>query len=115
MSRSYGMQVEVGNPNARKLRAIREAMKKNWDFTDFDCEKGKDRRIEVIKAYGESSLCGGESELEFADRLAEAVWKANGGYCEITINATYLEYLPFSTYTMTRDKYKGIMAKHKKQ
>ena len=56
----------------------------------------------------QSRLCGGESEKEFADRLAKAVWKANGkpGQC---MEATYLENLPYETCNRGTKAYTRLM------
>ena len=48
---------------------------------------------------------GGESEEEFAARVTHAVWKANGGYCEVEVTATYLEELPYTTHELDEDDY----------
>jgi len=109
MSRSYGMRVRIVKPNTRKLKEIQKAMDEIWQFTDLETVKGKGRSVQAIEAYGESNLCGGESEEEFAERFAAAIWKASGGYCEIEIDATYLEDLPYSTHVMGHDEYVDII------
>ncbi len=48
-------------------------------------------------------------------RLAMAVFKANGGPCEIEVNATYLEELPYESYRFDRDEYRKMFKKPRKR
>ena len=63
----------------------------------------------MLTASEEASLCGGESEEQFTERLSLAVWKANGEFCEVTINATYLENLPYEIHSLDEDDYERLM------
>ena len=45
-------------------------------------------------------------DKEFATRLAEAVWLANDGYCEIEVYATYIE--PYHLYMFSQIEYNKI-------
>ena len=98
MSRLYGMTVTVYDVPERKVRYVKRASGRVWPFRNWDW----DRRDRTLSCYAESQLAGGESEEEFADRLAEAVWKANSTFCPVIVDATYLEELPFQTHTRIR-------------
>jgi len=99
MSRAYGMNVEIKGAVPANLPAIRETARGLWPFEDWS---GMD---ELISSYGESNLCGGESEQEFTDRLAEAIWLANGEYCQVVVSATCLEDLPLDTHIRDEASY----------
>jgi hypothetical protein len=38
-----------------------------------------------------------------------AIWRANGGYCEVVVNATYLEDLPYEIHTLDQTDYERLM------
>ncbi len=61
-----------------------------------------------MRASSDGVLTGGESEEEFAERVARAVVKANGGPCEVEITATYLEDIPTETYSFARGDYQRL-------
>jgi len=55
------------------------------------------------------NLCGGESEEEFADRLAAAIWRANScAYCKVEVRATFLEDVPYETHVRDREAFKRL-------
>lgn len=101
MSRLYEMQVVVHDYDPKKKEAIQLACSEEWEFEDFYSDSSDTE----MEATGQSNLCGGESEEEFRDRLCHAIWKANDAYCEVIVNATYLEALPYETYTGGRKLY----------
>jgi len=88
MSRCYNMGVKIENLRPERIEAVKKTASEQWPFEDWFQHDGE------LSAWGESTLCGGESEEEFSDRLAEAIWKAHGRYCQVTVEATYLEDLP---------------------
>ena len=110
MSRSYGMYVEIDGVDPDKIEAVQEAAGDKWSefnsnwWEDKRQSEGENSRI-VLCAHGDGYLRGGVAEDEFAAALAEAVWKANGRYCEVLVNATYLEELPYETYVLDEDDY----------
>jgi hypothetical protein len=106
MSRAYNMSITIGGFHTDRGDAIVEAASQEWPFADW--WGGGDLDSE-LHASAESSLCGGEGEEEFADRLARAVWEANGGFCEVTVDATYLESLPFETHWRDEDDYERLV------
>mgnify|MGYP001184889729 CR=1 FL=1 len=109
MSRWYEMSVTVAGFNRkRKARIVAECMQE-WGFgaEDFaEHGRGSPEVKPVLRATARDNLCGGESEEDFADRIAGAIWKANGAYCEVTVHATYLEGLPCGAHVRGKSHYK---------
>jgi len=99
MSRYYNVSVEIEGFNPNRESEITIAAKEEWDFEDW-YNSGNN-----IDASGDGYLCGGESEEEFAERLSKAIWKANGAYCRVAINCTYLEDLPSEYYELSEDQF----------
>ena len=103
MSRSYEMQLEIRQFNMSSLAQIREACAAEWPFDDLEVQDvGTDP---VLIGSAISNLCGGESEDEFAERLTQAVWRANGGFCQVTVRALYMDDLPYAVYEADEDDY----------
>ena len=107
MSRSYEMAIEISGIKKEKRKQVRKAVEREWNMEVFDCD-GKD-----AFASGQGSLCGGESEEEFSQRMARAIWQANGGYCEVTVEAAYLDELPYETYSFGPKDYKQMRRKER--
>lgn len=99
MSRYYDMSVTITNFNFERVEQLMEAAKEEWSFTDWYQEAN------YISASADDNLCGGESEEEFAARLTKAIWKANGAFCGVDIQATYLDELPCEQYSLTPEDY----------
>ena len=96
MSRLYDMSVTVTGVPEDKVDPVIEACCGEWDF-DTDslyAAVDKDSGLPLLYMTGEANLCGGESEEEFATRLAEAIWVANKGRCRVQVGATCLENMP---------------------
>lgn len=87
MSRYYRMDITVQEFDVARRDAIKKAAEKEWAFENTDWA-GSD--MEMSNAAN-SNLTGGESEEEFANRLAAAIFKTNGGPCKVLITALYLE------------------------
>lgn len=104
MSRFYNMNVEISGHDADKTAAIKDAATREWEFNDWDVYDGK------LTANADGSLCGGETEKQFAERLSVAVWAANGKFCNVSIDATYLENLPCETYSLDEDDFERLKA-----
>ncbi len=104
MSRYYRMQVEISGYQPGRIDAIKTASEKEWSFTDL-----YEQRDGTLTASGEESLYGGESEEEFTERLSLAIWKANGEFCQVTVDAYCLEELPYDTHCLDEDDYKRLM------
>lgn len=109
MSRYYEMSVEVGRHRAERGAAIREAARQEWPFGDWSDQEG------TLEASAAGNLCGGESDSHFADRLAVAIWKANGAYCDVTVKATCLESLPYEEYGLGEDDYARLFGQQQEQ
>ena len=107
MSRFYGMDVTVSGHNKERAEEIAAALTKEWPTLQEDFESCLNE--EELNAYGEGYLLGGESENEFAERVAKAVWTANGRCCQVAVHCTYLEELPQDVYYFDEDNYAAIM------
>ena len=99
MSRAYDMYLQVAQIKPKCRKAIKKAAEDNWPF-DWCIDSPT-----LLEGMGESSLCGGEGEQEFAQRLARAIWQAHGSYCEVIVTATYLENRPHQDYEFQEDDY----------
>jgi hypothetical protein len=100
MSRWYGMNVTISGFVPERIEAIKRAASEEWEFADWsDGDTGE------VASYAEDHLCGGETEEEFTVRLTHAVWQANGAYCDVSVNATYLEELPYEVHALDEDDY----------
>lgn len=103
MSRFYEMSVEVSGHGPAKVGEIRAAAEQEWPFGDW-WSPGDDDAA-AMHASGQGSLCGGESEEDFTERLSLAIWHANGGFCRVSVDATYLENLPYETHELDEKDY----------
>ena len=104
MSRHYSMTVTISGFSKAKRKAIEKAATEEWGFDDWSERGGK------LSASYDSNLCGGETEVEFAERLSVAVWRANGRFCKVEVNATYLEELPCETHELGEDDYVRLIS-----
>jgi hypothetical protein len=41
--------------------------------------------------------------------MSVAIWRANGGFCEVVVNATYLEELPYEIHSLDQADYDRLM------
>lgn len=110
MSRFYEMQVEITGFNPDTKEKIIEACCREWPFEpeDLAYDPGNNGKM---WALAQDNLCGGESEDEFVERLRHAVWAANGAYCQVEIQATYLEDQPREIYSSDENDYKEWLKK----
>jgi hypothetical protein len=109
MSRYYEMSVNINGYRAEGAEAIKKAAEAEWPFEDWYEHDG------TLTASGKASLCGGESEKEFTERLSVAIWRANGTYCEVTVDATYLESLPYETHCLDETDYTRLIGKQQER
>jgi hypothetical protein len=105
MSRHYSMAVTITGAAAEHVEAVKQAAEAEWPFDDWFL--GDDA---VLTASAEDWLCGGETEEEFAERLAKAIWAANAAPCQVDIDATYLEELPYESYSLDDHDYDRLMS-----
>ena len=103
MSRNYRMAVIITGDKVDRNDAIMDAAGEEWSFDNWYHHDGK------LYGSGDGKLCGGETDDEFADRLAKAVWQANGACCEVEVYAVYLDELPYESYVRTEDDYTRLM------
>jgi hypothetical protein len=107
MSRFYEMSVEVSGHDRPKVAEIQAAAEQEWAFDDWWFAGDDDAA--TMHASGQGSLCGGETEEEFTERLSLAIWRANGGYCRVSLDATYLENLPYETHELDEADYARLI------
>ena len=106
MSQTYGMDFTVADYKPERESAIIEAIRGEWYF---DPTEHLEAYHGEISGYAEGSLS--DTEEDFAKGVARAVWKANAGYCEVRVNATYLDNLPSETYSFDEDEYAEMTGK----
>ncbi len=104
MSRYYEMMITVNDPVPDRKDAIEEAARAEWDLGD--CYEGDG----AITLSGNGRLCGGETEDEFAERIAQAIWQANGQFCAVEVSATDLENAPCEIYQLGKNDYDRLYA-----
>jgi len=110
MSRFYEMSVDVSGYDPEKVAEIQAAAEGEWPFDNW-YDSG-----ESLTASGQENLSGGEGEEEFTERLSLAIWRANGGFCRVVVDATYLENLPYETHELDETDYaRLIQGKHNQE
>ena len=102
MSCYYNMTVTLTKAGPDRFDKIKAAASEEWDFEDWNEFDG------TLTASADGNLCAGETDQEFVERLARAVWKANGDPCEVEVQATYLEDLPHEDYVLDEADYERI-------
>jgi len=111
MSRCFRMEVKVSKFNPKRYKDICDVLLNMWGFDPLDMPGKKDKVPKELILSGEDNLTGGKSDDEFANDLAQAVWKANGRYCEVEVISTYLEVTPPSDiHTWTKGDYQEWLA-----
>jgi len=103
MSRYYSMSVTITGADANRFDPIMAAASAEWGFDGWYSHQG------VLTASGNAQLVGGETEEQFAERLTKAIWKANGGPCQVDVGATYLDELPCESYSLGAGDYDRLM------
>jgi hypothetical protein len=106
MSRAYDMRVEIAGHDPARIEEIKAAAEEEWPFDDW-CEGGTCG--EELSAHAEDNLTAGETEEQFAERLSLSIWRANGAYCDVTVQATYLENLPCETHHLGQSDYARLI------
>ena len=86
MSECFGVKIEAEGLNEGRLERVRDALCKEWDIEEdeihFQPRPKRTASMVAVTAGGPGSM---ETEIEFTDRIAKAVWKANGRYCPVRI------------------------------
>jgi len=114
MSRSYDMTVEISGHDPAKVSEIQAAAEKEWPFGNWWLSDDEDENGPKMQASAQDCLCGGESEEKFTERLSLAIWRANGGYCEVVVSATFLEELPYEIHTLDENDYARLIQTQEK-
>ncbi|MEI7902483.1 MAG: hypothetical protein WCK89_19715, partial [bacterium] len=107
LSRYYGMEVSINGHAPDRAKAIKAAATEVWPFDDWNETDGG------IVSSAEDHLYGGETEEEFSLRLAEAIWRANGAYCQVRVKATYLEEIPSELHCPDEDDYHRLAGRRR--
>ena len=107
MSRFYEMSVEVSGHDSAKVAEVQAAAEQEWPFADWWF--AGDDNAATMHASGQDNLYGGETEEDFAERLSLAIWRANTGYCRVSVDATYLENLPYETHGLDEADYARLI------
>ena len=79
MSSFYEMSVEVSGYDPAKVAEIQAAAEQEWPFDDWWRAGDENDSAATMHASGQNSLCGGESEEEFTERLSLAIWRPTAG------------------------------------
>jgi len=108
MSSWYKIEVSVNAFDLTKEDAIIEAARTAWDF---DNVTKTDKNVKTLYISGESQV-GGEI-TDYIGRFAKAIWKANGKYCDIDVQALCVEDLPFEDYSLDDEDYTRLMGEVK--
>lgn len=118
MSRMYCMSVEIKNFDIMNKPDIKDAAARIWHgFSNWSAighwpvighPGGSEPEFSLL-SEGNGGLMSGESEGEFTDRLARAIWEANDGYCLIYVTATCLEDLPCTYHDRNKKDYKRLL------
>lgn len=103
MSRFYNMGVVISGFSEDRVQDIKIAAEGQWPFGDWCEHEGE------LASSAETSLCGGETAEEFADRLAKAIWTANKAFCFIDVHATYLDDLPYEIHSRDESDYERLL------
>jgi hypothetical protein len=103
MSRYYNMSVTIKGDDPERTEEIKAAADEEWGFEEWLTHN------EALFASSDGSLCGGETEEEFAERISKAIWQANGSFCDVTVNATYMEELPCESYSLDEKDYHRLV------
>ena len=113
MSRSYEMTVVITGFNSDKVESVVGACKDEWDFDADDVDDSLAFDVETVQMTGVSQLCGGETFDEFAVRLRDAVFKANGAGCSVEVRGVNLDDQPYESSVFTKDDYTPPKKKRK--
>lgn len=110
MSQQYRCSVNVsGCRDLPAARAIKKAIDNFWCFEEAGVYESSSTNYQ-IDATGEGNLNGGDT-ANFAKTLAIAIWKANRGVCEVSVDTIYMEDLPTESFVFNESKYVEFMAK----
>ena len=99
MSRMMRMDLTITGCDAYRIDAIKRAADEEWPFVDW-LATGDEWASSAEGVLGE-----GESDEEFARRLSQGIWQANGGYCKVEVQAFFLEETPMEYHCFNEAEY----------
>lgn len=86
MSDCFGVKVFAESLNEARIERIRETVCKEWEFEEDEMFFFRDpKKVACMLAISMGCPSECETAREFADRVAGAVWKANGRFCPVRI------------------------------
>ena len=108
MSHYYEMGLEVEDVQSQEeATKIAEVFAEQW--SDSQTNDFYDTKSKTFECFSENSLCGGETEEDFTQRLSRAIWEALGRYAPISVRATYLEDLPTDFHIADEESYQELL------
>jgi hypothetical protein len=109
MSRLYDLQLTIIGHEPTKAHQIRKAANQQWPALKANWDGDQ----EVITSSGQESCVGGKGARQLVERLAVAIWQANGDFCRIVAQTTCLDDLPYETHVLDKIDYDQSMASRK--
>ena len=103
MSDSYEMTIYVRLEPSDNAKAVVHAIKHEWNVDEEWVDRDRHENTITVGCMGEDRLFGTESEEEFAERVAKAIWRAVGGFRTVEVDAVFLDEPP-PTRRYTVDK-----------
>lgn len=108
MSRYYEMYIQVDDIPEDKVSEIIQSLQEEW-FSAIDIQsltkKKTDTSAYLLSYFQEGSLCGGETEEEFVDRITYVAWNTCKCFVPVEIRATCLDNLPYEDYELDEEDY----------
>ena len=93
MGREYDMLITVTGHDLEKDPDVRDAILGMWTIDGYSRSPDE----------GETNLVAWDMLGRIATDVANAVFKANGKKCHVEVVATFLDDLPYETYTFGPD------------
>ncbi len=106
MSRLYNMNILVTGIPPKQYDHVAEIIAEEWNCDDQQVE-GK-----TLIVSAQSSLAGGETEEEFAARVAQAIWEEHG-FCTVEVQAMCLDQLPVEYHYQEKEEFDAWETKRK--
>ena len=108
MSRFYEMSVEVSGHDRRRWPKSKRRQNRNGRLTTGGLPATSERR-QTMHASAQDNCAAAKAKKQFTERLSLAIWRANGGYCHVSVDATYLENLPYETHALDEADYARLI------
>ena len=118
MSRRYDMNIMVNGLKEKAHGAlVGKAIARSWNpsYGYIDPAGENDESNWMFLAGGEGQLCGGKTEEEFADGVAETIWDALGYYVSVAVAAIYLEDLPCESHCREEEEYADYLKRKEEE